>query len=304
MVDGSRLAEGCFYSSQDIVVYPRHPGTEGTSVTWDFGHQWLRWDKSGHPEISETSRDRGDICGLGLWPLSGTSRDILGYLRHPGTEGTSVTWDFGHQCLRWDKSGHPELSETSWDRGDICGLGLWPLSGTSRDILGYLRHPGTEGTSVTWDFGHQCLRWDKSGHPGVSETSRDFGRHCLRWNKSGHLRIFINCTLHFLYVGQLGKSVAVLDIYQSRSDGCMPSLVGDCSQWLQVLTWCCIAVHKIFQQWLCVEQSCELFTDIRGSGGASNVCFHSLMSPSCIDKVWIYWNVHWIWCSPSSPFQE
>ena len=34
---------------------------------------------------------------------------------------------------------------------------------------------------------------------------------------------------------------------------------------------CCIAVDKAFQQWLCVEQSCELCTDIRGRGGASNV---------------------------------
>ena len=44
---------------------------------------------------------------------------------------------------------------------------------------------------MTWDFGYQCLRWGKSGHPGI----------------------FRSYTLHFLYVGQLGKSVAVLDIY-------------------------------------------------------------------------------------------
>ena len=36
--------------------------------------------------------------------------------------------------------------------------------------------------------------------------------------------------------------------------------------------WYCNAVDKIFQQCLCVEQSCELCTDIRGRGGASNVC--------------------------------
>ena len=30
-------------------------------------------------------------------------------------------------------------------------------------------------------------------------------------------------------------------------------------------------VERAFQQWLCVEQSCELCTDIRGRGGASNV---------------------------------
>ena len=52
---------------------------------------------------------------------------------------------------------------------------------TSRDIL------GCEGTFETWDFG-DCSSWDKSGY---SEA------------------------LHyiFVYLGQLGKSVAVLDIY-------------------------------------------------------------------------------------------
>jgi len=68
-----------------------------------------------------------------------------------------------------------------------------------------------------------------------------------------------------------------------RSRGRMPSLVGDIGRVLGVLGWaltrirnlplvlqCCI--DKIFQQWVCVEQSCELFTDIRGKGGASNVC--------------------------------
>ena len=29
------------------------------------------------------------------------------------------------------------------------------------------------------------------------------------------------------------------------------------------------------ERWLCVEQSRELFSDIRGRGGASNACFHS-----------------------------
>ena len=85
---------------------------------------------------------------------------------------------------------------SSRDWGDI----LWPgtlatnvlhVGGKSWDILGYPRHPGIAGTFVTWDFGHQCLRWDKPGHPGI----------------------FRSCTLLFLYVGQLGKSVAVLDIY-------------------------------------------------------------------------------------------
>ena len=58
----------------------------------------------------------------------------------------------------------------------------------------------------------------------------------------------------------------------------MPSLVGDSGQVLGVLSWaltiecaiyrwCCNAVDETFQQWLCVEQSSELFTDIRGEVG-------------------------------------
>ena len=70
---------------------------------------------------------------------------------------------------------------------------------TTRDVLGYPRHPGTEGTFVTWDFGYQCLTWDKSGHPGI----------------------FRSCTLHFLYVEQLGKPMAVLDL---QSHLCRDSL--------------------------------------------------------------------------------
>ena len=79
---------------------------------------------------------------------------------------------------------------------------MWPgtlatnvLGETSQEILGYPRHPGIEGTFVAWDFDHQCLRWDKPGHPGI----------------------FRSCTLLFLYVGELGKSVAVLDIYREES---------------------------------------------------------------------------------------
>ena len=34
-------------------------------------------------------------------------------------------------------------------------------------------------------------------------------------------------------------------------------------------------VSKKAEEWLCVEQSCELFRDIRGRGGASNSCFHT-----------------------------
>ena len=35
------------------------------------------------------------------------------------------------------------------------------------------------------------------------------------------------------------------------------------------------AVDKKAEEWLYVEQSRELFIDIRGRGGASNPCFHS-----------------------------
>ena len=33
--------------------------------------------------------------------------------------------------------------------------------------------------------------------------------------------------------------------------------------------------NKKAEEWLCVEQSRELFSDIRGRGGASNACLHS-----------------------------
>ena len=58
-----------------------------------------------------------------------------------------------------------------------------------------------------------------------------------------------------------------------RSRGRMPSLVGDRGQVLRVL--CYALVPKGAERWLCVEQSRELFSDIRGRGGASNGCFHS-----------------------------
>ena len=74
--------------------------------------------------------------------------------------------------------------------GKICYL--WPgtlatnvLGGTSQDILGYLRHPGTEGTFVTWDLDHQCLRWEKLGHPGISESPRSK----VSWDILRHPRI-------------------------------------------------------------------------------------------------------------------
>ena len=70
-----------------------------------------------------------------------------------------------------------------------------------------------------------------------------------------------------------------------RSRGRMPSLVGDRGQVLRVLGWakleyaiyhwCYTLVPKGAEQWLCVEQSRELFSNIRGRGGASNACFHS-----------------------------
>ena len=44
------------------------------------------------------------------------------------------------------------------------------------------------------------------------------------------------------------------------------------------------AVEKNAQEWLCVEQSRELFSNMR-RGGASNACFHSRMSPSCRQAV-------------------
>ena len=70
-----------------------------------------------------------------------------------------------------------------------------------------------------------------------------------------------------------------------RSRGHMPSLVGDGGQVLQVLGWaltriCNLPLVRYSQtkgavRWLCVEQSRELFSDIRGRGGTSIACFHS-----------------------------
>ena len=64
----------------------------------------------------------------------------------------------------------------------------------------------------------------------------------------------------------------------------MPSLVGGRGPVLRVLGWaleCAIyrwyyvAVDKKAAEELCGEQNRELFSDIRGRGGASNACFHS-----------------------------
>ena len=50
--------------------------------------------------------------------------------------------------------------------------------------------------------------------------------------------------------------------------GSMPSVVGDPGQVLRVLgwayCWCYSLTAKEADWWLCVEQSCELFSDIRG----------------------------------------
>ena len=71
-----------------------------------------------------------------------------------------------------------------------------------------------------------------------------------------------------------------------RSCDRMPSLVGDRGQVLRVLGWALtrirnlsLVLHRLVpkgaERWLCVEQSRELFSDIRGRGGASNACLHS-----------------------------
>ena len=68
-----------------------------------------------------------------------------------------------------------------------------------------------------------------------------------------------------------------------RSCDRMPSPIGDRGLVLRVLGWAltrirrwyCGAVDKTAEEWLCVEQSHELFSDLRGRGGASNGCFHS-----------------------------
>ena len=57
----------------------------------------------------------------------------------------------------------------------------------------------------------------------------------------------------------------------------------NCSKVLGVLGWALTRIrnsslvlhclHKRCQQWLCVEQSCGLYTNIRGRGRASNVSY-------------------------------
>ena len=71
-----------------------------------------------------------------------------------------------------------------------------------------------------------------------------------------------------------------------RSCDRMPSLVVDRGPMLRALGWAltveCVAyrcyysaVEKNAEEQLCAEQSRELFSNIRGRGGASNACFHS-----------------------------
>ena len=69
-----------------------------------------------------------------------------------------------------------------------------------------------------------------------------------------------------------------------RSCDRMPSLVGDRGPVLRVLGWALTRMRNISlvlrRHWkaercLCVEQNRELFSDIRGRGGASNACLHS-----------------------------
>ena len=64
------------------------------------------------------------------------------------------------------------------------------------------------------------------------------------------------------------------------SRGRMPSLVGDRGQVHRVLGWALTRIRNLSlvlrqlvpkgaERWLCVEQCRELFSDIRGRGGAS-----------------------------------
>ena len=71
-----------------------------------------------------------------------------------------------------------------------------------------------------------------------------------------------------------------------RYCGRIPSLVSNHGQVLRVLGWALtqrmhnlsLVLHsaaKRAERQLCVEQSRELFSDIRGRGGASSPCLHS-----------------------------
>ena len=77
------------------------------------------------------------------------------------------------------------------------------------------------------------------------------------------------------------QSPLVYSLGRPRSRGRMPILVGDSGQVLGVLGWALTRIRNLslvlqccgqdISTVVCVEQSCDLFTDIRGRGGASNV---------------------------------
>ena len=78
----------------------------------------------------------------------------------------------------------------------------------------------------------------------------------------------------------VAKTVLIAQAQVLRSY--MPSLVVDRGPMLRVLGWALtrmcdipLSVEKNAEERLCVEQSRELFSNIRGRGGASNACFHS-----------------------------
>ena len=82
------------------------------------------------------------------------------------------------------------------------------LDGTSQDI------PELEGMYVTWDF-CQCLRWYKSGHPGIFQDKGLEHPRIFQDKGLEHPRIFQDKGLeHILghFVCVCGQSMAVLDI--------------------------------------------------------------------------------------------
>ena len=66
--------------------------------------------------------------------IGGTGQDILGYPRiSQDIPGTSGTWDSG-QCPRWDRTGHPGISQGHLGPGTISQGHLGP--GTLGNVLG------------------------------------------------------------------------------------------------------------------------------------------------------------------------
>ena len=79
-------------------------------------------------------------------------------------------------------------------------------------------------------------------------------------------------------VSRSNRKATVAKTVRPRPHGHMPSVVGDCGQVVQVLDWALTTIPNIalvlrsnIQRRLCVEHSHELFSNIRGRGGASNV---------------------------------